>query len=338
MKNLVVVLGILSVFAPAYGQKADQPGAGPMPNAGSDYPRKPVRFVCPFPPGGAADMVTRMLAQRLSEMLKEQFVADNRGGAGGIIGVQIVAKAAPDGYTLLLTSSSNFAFGPAVESKLPYDPYRDFAPIALTVMVPNVLVGHPSLRVRGIKELIALARLEPNRITYASPGTGTTSHLIGVLFEHAARIHLLHVPYKGGGPAVVDLLGGHVQLLFGAISTSLPLIKTGKLIGLGVTSSTRSGAAPELPTIAESGVPGFEAIQWFGVSGPARLPASTVFRLNNELNKILVDKEFQGQLQRAGLDAASPNTPEAFQKYMERELTRLTRVFKEAGVHIDEAH
>jgi tripartite-type tricarboxylate transporter receptor subunit TctC len=299
------------------------------------YPTRPVRFICPFPPGGAADMVTRMLAQRFTDTFRHQVVVDNRSGAGGVIGVQLTAKAPADGYTLLLASSSNYTFGPALEASLSYDPMKDFTHIARAVLVPNVLVAHPSAP-RTIVELVRAAKASPGKITYASPGTGTTSHLIGVLFERAAGISLLHVPYKGGGPAVADLVGGHVQLSFGSISTSLPLIKSGKVVGLGVTSSRRSTAAPDLPTIAESGLPGFEAIQWFGVAAPAGLSAAITNRLNGEINAALGDARFQEQLQRTGLDVAERNTPAEFQSYIRKEMQLLTRQFREAGLRAEQ--
>ena len=190
---------------------------GPGAAQAQAWPDKPIRFLCPFPAGGAADAVTRMLALKYTEALGRPAVVDNRAGAGGNIGVELAARAAPDGYTILLASSSNFAFGPALESSVPYDPQRDFAPVALAVLVPNILVAHPSLPVQSVKDLIALAKASPGTITFASPGTGTTSHIIGELFARSAGIRLMHIPYKGGAPASNDLLGGHVQLLFGSI-------------------------------------------------------------------------------------------------------------------------
>lgn len=332
MLSRCIVITFLAAFA---GQVAAQDGK-PLRSSASTYPARPIRLICPFPPGGAADMTARMLAQRFSDQLREQVVVDNRSGAAGVIGVQIAAKSPADGHTLLLASSSNFTFGPAVEAKLPYDPARDLMPVALAVIVPNVLTAHPGLPAHSIGDLIRLAKESPGRISYASPGSGTTSHLIGVLFERAARIQLLHVPYKGGGPALVDLMGGHVQLLFGGISTSLPLIKSGKLLGLGVTTMKRSQAAPEIPTIAESGLPGFEVIQWFGLAAPVATPRDIVERLNRLTMETLKNAEFKAQLHRTGLDTADENTPAGFDAYMKKELGTLTRVFKEAGVHIEQ--
>jgi tripartite-type tricarboxylate transporter receptor subunit TctC len=300
------------------------------------WPDKPIRFLCPFPAGGAADAVTRMLAQKYTEALGRPVVVDNRAGAGGNIGVELAARAAPDGYTILLASSSNFAFGPALESSVPYDPQRDFAPVALAVLVPNILVAHPSLPVQSVKDLIALARASPGTITYASPGTGTTSHIIGELFARSAGIRLMHIPYKGGAPASNDLLGGHVQLLFGSISTSLPQVKAGRLKGLGVTSAKRSEAAPDIPTLAESGLPGFEVVQWFGVATPAATPAAIVNRLNAETMRAISAADFREGLNRQGLDAAAANTPQQFGVYIRDELARWTRFFKEAGLKLEQ--
>ena len=332
MLTRCIAIICIAAFAGRVAAEAEKP---PL-SAATSYPARPVRLICPFPPGGAADMVARMLAQRFTDQLREQVVVDNRSGAGGVIGVQIAAKSPADGHTLLLASSSNFTFGPAVEAKLPYDPARDFMPVALTVIVPNILTAHPGLPAHSIGELIRLAKESPGKFSYASPGTGTTSHLIGVMFERAARIQLLHIPYKGGGPALVDLMGGHVQLLFGGISTSLPLIRSGKLLGLGVTTMKRSQAAPGIPTIAESGLPGFEVIQWFGLAAPVATPRDIVARLNRLTIETLNNAEFKTQLYRTGLDTADDNTPAEFDVYMKKELGKLTRVFKEAGVHIEQ--
>ena len=299
------------------------------------YPEKPVRMICPFPPGGAADMVSRLLAEKMTASLGRQVIIDNRTGAGGNIGVELAAKAAPDGYTILLASSSNFSFSPSLGAKLPYDPQRDFSSIALAVMVPNLLTANVSVPARNIAELIQLAKASPGKVTFASPGTGTTSHIIGELFAHSAGIKLLHIPFKGGGPASVALLGGHVQLLFGSVSTSLPNIKAGKLRGLGVTSTRRSAAAPEIPTIAESGLPGFEVVQWFGVAAGAATSKTIVNRLNADVIQATASADFRDNLMRQGLDAAQANTPQQFTAYIADEVTRLTKFFKESGLKLE---
>ena len=305
--------------------------AYPLQASAETYPEKPIRLICPFSPGGAADMVSRLLSEKLTSAFGHQVIVDNRAGASGNIGVEIAAKSPADGYTALLASSSNFTFAPSLGAKMPYDPERDFAPVALAVMVPNILVANNSLPARSISELIQLAKASPGQITFASPGAGTTSHIIGELFAHKAGIKLLHIPFKGGGPASVALLGGHVQLLFGSISTSLPNIRSGKLRGLGVTSATRSDAAPEIPTIAESGLPGFESTQWWGVYGPAGLPAEIVDRLNIALNKVLRLPEIRKSLAQ---DSAEPagGTPAELAAYHKADYEKWGKVIRSAGI------
>ena len=322
-KNLRFVIAALAAAVFAAGADA------------APYPEKPVRLICPFPPGGAADMVSRPLAEKMTASLGRQVIVDNRTGAGGNIGVELAAKAAPDGYTILLASSSNFSFAPSLGAKLPYDPQRDFSPIALAVMVPNLLTANISVPARNIGELIQLAKASPGKITFASPGMGTTSHIIGELFAHSAGIKLLHVPFSGGGPASVALLGGHVQLLFGSVSTSLPNIRAGKLRGLGVTSAKRSDAAPDIPTIAESGLPGFEVVQWFGLAAGSAIPKPIIGRLNMEVVKATAAQDVREKLLRQGLDAAPANSPQQFSTYIADEVKRLTRFFKESGLKLE---
>jgi tripartite-type tricarboxylate transporter receptor subunit TctC len=307
----------------------------PLVSHAAAYPEKPVRLICPFPPGGAADMVSRLIAEKMTMSFGRQVIVDNRSGAGGIIGVELASKAAPDGYTILLASSSNFSFAQSLGAKLPYDPQRDFAPVALAVMVPNLLTANISVPAKNIGELISLAKSSPGKVTFASPGTGTTSHIIGELFAHSAGIKLLHVPFKGGGPASVALLGGHVQLLFGSVSTSLPNIKAGKLRGLGITSAKRSDAAPDIPTIAESGLPGFEVVQWFGIAAGQATSKSIVNHLNAEVNHATASSDFRDNLLRQGLDAAPSNTPQQFAIYISDEVKRLTKFFKETGLKFE---
>jgi tripartite-type tricarboxylate transporter receptor subunit TctC len=302
--------------------------------AAQNYPARPIRSIVPFPAGGAADLVSRIFAQQLSDDLGQQVVVDNRGGASGIIGLVIAAKAAPDGYTLIQAGSTNFAIGPALTADLPYDPVKDFTPIALLASAPNALSGHPSVPAQSIQELIALAKSRPGQITFASPGTGTTSHIFGELFIHMAGVKLLHIPYKGGGPAFVDLLGGHVQLLFGALSTSLPSIKAGRLRGYGVTSGKRSPVAPELPTIAEAGVPGYEALQWFGIAAPAGTAGAIIVKLNGAFVAMLQTQAMRDRLLHAGLEAATPNTPAEFAAYIRKEVATWGKVAKDAGIRV----
>ena len=299
-----------------------------------NYPSRPLRSIVPFPAGGAADLVSRLFAQQLSDDLGQQVVVDNRGGASGIIGLVIAAKAAPDGYTLIQAGSTNFAIGPALTADLPYDPVKDFTPIALLASAPNALSGHPSVPAQSIQELIALAKARPGQITFASPGTGTTSHIFGELFIHMSGVKLLHIPYKGGGPAFVDLLGGHVQLLFGALSTSLPSIKAGKLRGYGVTSGKRSPVAPDLPTIAEGGVPGYEALQWFGIAAPAGTAGTIVVKLNGAFVAMLKTQAMRDRLLHAGLEAAAPNTPAEFATFIRKEVATWGKVARDAGIRV----
>ncbi len=306
----------------------------PAVAAAQNYPVRPIRSIVPFPAGGAADLVSRLFAQQLSDDLGQQVVVDNRGGASGIIGLVIAARAAPDGYTLVQAGSTNFAIGPALSADLPYDPVKDFTPIALLASAPNSLSGHPSVPAQSIQELIALAKARPGQITFASPGTGTTSHIFGELFIHMAGVKLLHIPYKGGGPAFVELLGGHVQLLFGALSTSLPSIKAGKLRGYGVTSARRSPVAPDLPTIAEAGVPGYEALQWFGIAAPAGTASAIIVKLNGAFVAMLQTQAMKDRLLHAGLEAAAPNTPAEFAVFIRKEVATWGRVARDAGIRV----
>ena len=299
--------------------------------AQTQYPSKSIRLIVPFAAGGASDFTARTLAHRLSLRWGQQVIVDNRAGATGVIGVQIAANAAPDGYTLLFASSSTLATAPALTPNLPYDPVKDFAPITLVVLSPNVLTAHPSLPVQSLKDLIQLAKAKPGQITYASPGIATASHMAGVLFTRDAGIDLLHVPYKGGGVAVNDLLAGQVQLLFGSVSTSLPLVKTGKLRALAATSTKRLATIPEVPTIAESGFPGYEVVQWFGIAAPASLPRALVTRLNQEIITILSQPDTRAALFKQGLEPVG-STPEAFAAYIKSELAKWTRVFRETGL------
>lgn len=300
------------------------------------YPNKAIRFIVPYPPAGAGDMVARLLGQKLGEALKQQVVVDNRSGAGGIIGVQTAVRAAPDGYTIALCTSSTQVIAPILQSDVPYDAIGDFSPITLTVFIPNILVAHPSIGVDTLQELIRMAKARPGQLSYASNGTGTSSHIAGELFNRVAGIQLIHVPYKGAGIGINDLLGGHVQLLFGGISTSLPHVKSGRLKALAVTSLKRSRAAPDVPTMDESGLRGFEVIQWFGVAGPKGLPKTVVNKLNSETRKILESPEFNERMAQQGLDAVG-SSPEVFVAFLKAETAKWTKLLKEAGIRADSA-
>ena len=299
--------------------------------AAAAYPDKPIRLIVAFPAGGAADLVARSIAQRLTDQWRQQVIVDNRAGAGGVIGTELAARASPDGYTILFGSSSTFATGPVLQPSLPYHPQRDFAPISLTTLIPNIIVAHASVPVRSVKELIDYAKAKPNQLSYASNGNATASHIAGELFRHRAGFQWIHVPYKGAGPAINDVVGGHVQFLIGAISTSLPHIRAGKIRGIAVTGLTRSSAVADVPTIAESGFPGFEVVQWFGLMAPAKTPAGVIERWNSAVVAMHRDAEFADRFKRQGLEPAT-NTEKEFAAFMERERAMWSKVFKEVGI------
>jgi len=297
----------------------------------SAYPDKPIRLIVAFPAGGAADLVARSIAQRLTEQWRQQVIVDNRAGAGGVIGTELAARAAPDGYTIMFGSSSTFATGPVLQPNLPYHPQRDFSAITLTTLIPNIIVVHGPVPVRSVKELIDYAKAKPKQLSYASNGNATASHIAGELFRHRAGFEWTHVPYKGAGPAINDVVGGHVQCLIGAISTSLPHIRAGKIRGIAVTGLQRSSAVSELPTIAESGFPGFEVVQWFGLLAPAKTAPAIIQRWNSAVVAMHQDAEFADRFKRQGLEPATTSAKE-FAAFMERERALWTKVFKEVGI------
>ena len=298
--------------------------------AAEAYPAKPVRFVVAFPPGGGTDIIARSIAQKLAERLAQQVVVDNRPGAGGNIGTDIVAKSAPDGHTLLMGSAGPLAINASLFGKMPFDPIRDLAPVTLAASTPNVLVVHPSLRAATIGELIALAKARPGEINFASSGHGTPAHLAGELFNSMAGVKMVHVPYKGAAPALADLLGGQVQLMFSTMPPALPHVKDGKLRALAVTSAKRSPAMPELPTVDEIALPGFEANTWHGVVVPAGTPAAIVARLNREIVAILHLPEVVERLSAQGAEPVG-STPEEFAAYIRSETLKWAKVVKESG-------
>jgi len=298
------------------------------------YPNKPIRFILPFAAGGAGDIMMRPLAQKMTEQWGQSVVLDSRSGASGAVGLQIAAHASADGYTLAMGTASTHAINPALHRDLPYDAIRDFAAIASLISIPNVLVAHPSVPARSLYELIQLALARPGQLSYASNGTGTSAHMAGEMLARAADIKLLHVPYKGAGIGVIDVLGGHVQLLFGGIPTTLPHVQSGKLKSLAVTGLQRSTAAPTVPTVAESGYPGFEVVQWFGAFAPAKTPRDIVLKVNAEINRAMALPEMRDAYARQGFDIRL-STPEAFAEYVKAELSKWSRVVKEAGIHAD---
>lgn len=298
--------------------------------AAQNYPTRPVRLVVPSSPGGGTDISARIIAPDLSKLLGQQVVVENRPGAGTMIGGEVVAKAAPDGYTLLM-GISTLAINPAIYRKVPYEVLRDFAPITQAVSLPNVIVGHPSLPAKSVKELVALAKSRPGQLTFSSAGLGTSPHLSMELFLSMSRVKMLHVPYKGSGPAAIDLIAGQVQLMAPNMLTAYPHIKSGRMRAYGVTSPKRSAGAPEIPTIAEAGLPGYEAVQWYGVLAPAATPRAIVTRLHGDIVKVLQQPSVRELL---GKDGAEPvgSTPEQFAAFIKDETAKWAKVVKDAGL------
>lgn len=295
------------------------------------YPSRTVHIVSPFPPGGAADVVVRLVTQQLAEGFKKTFIVDNKPGAGGGIGAQFVARAAPDGYTLLLTSSSTLSISPHLSSKLGYDPLKSFSPIGFVGSSPNVLVINSGSPFKNVNELIIAAKAKPNFYTMASNGSGTLSQLTGELFKQVTGVDILHVPYKGAAPAVVDLAGGQVSMLFAAYASVGPMLKAGKLHALGVTSLTRIKTAPDLPTLSEMGLPGFESNQWWGLFGPADMPPEIVKLLNVQLNKALNSTELKKRFGEEGIDIGG-GSPENLSSYLQIDFTKWGKVVKDGNI------
>jgi tripartite-type tricarboxylate transporter receptor subunit TctC len=298
------------------------------------YPTKPIRIVVPFPAGGATDIMARAVAQKLGEAWGQSVVVDNRPGAGGNIGSELVAKSAPDGYTLEMGTVGTHAINASLYAKMPYDHVKDFVPIILVAGVPNVLVVNPSVPVNSVQELIAYAKANPGKLNFASSGSGTSIHLSGELFKTMTGVQMAHVPYKGSAPALADLLGGQVQLMFDNLPPSLPHIKAGKLRPLAVTTTTRAAALPELPTMAEAGVPGFDASSWFGLLAPAGTPPAIVAKINTEVANWLATPEAKEKLLGVGANAAG-GTPEDFARHIQAETAKWAKVVKESGAKVD---
>lgn len=294
-----------------------------------DYPSKPIRLIVPFPVGGAPDVLARSTGARLGERLGQPVVIENRLGAGGNLAYDIVAKAAPDGYTMVL-ASTGVATNVSLYKNLPYDPMRDFAPITLVASSPHVLVAHPSVRAGSVRELIGLAKEKSSQLNFGSAGSGTVLHLAGEMFNVMTGAQLLHVPYKGASLALNDLLGGRVTLMFSDIPNALPQIKAGKLRALGVTGARRSQALPQVPTIAEAGIPGYAIIAWFGLLAPAATPAGIVAKLNREVVAILGDPDFRGKMADLGQDLVG-DTPEQFGAFIKSEIGKMGEVVKASG-------
>jgi len=305
--------------------------AAQTPDA-SRFPTKPIRLIVPFPPGGSNDILGRFLAQKMSDRLGQQTIVDNRAGADGIIGTELAARAPADGHTLVIVSTS-YTMNPAIH-KLPYDPVKSLAPISLIASGGNVIAVHPSLPIKTVKELIAVAKAKPGQLRYASSGIGGFNHFGGELFNTMAGVKLVHVPYKGGGPAMLDVMSGQVEMTFCTLIQALPHMRSGKLKALGVGSARRSPLLPEVPTIAESGVPGYDGTIWWGVLGPAGIPGAIVTRLNTEIGVILRDPEMG---KRLVAEAAEPviETPEAFGKLIVNDIGKWGSVAKQAGLRAE---
>lgn len=298
------------------------------------YPAKPIRMVVTFAAGGGADFVGRLLAQRLSEVLAQQVVIDNRAGANGAIGNEFVAKAAPDGYTLLLGAAGPLTVSPALYTKLPFDTLRDFAPITLAASSPFTFALHPSVPARTLKAFIALAKAEPGKLNFGSSGTGGSPHLAGELLKSMARINILHVPYKGLGPALTDLLGGQIDMVVADVSLVLPHARAGKLAVLGVTSATRSSVMPDTPTVSEAAIPGYAAGTWYGVLAPAATPADILSRLHAETVKIVASASMRERLLTQGSEPGG-NTSAEFAAFVRSEIDKWRKLVKTANIKIE---
>lgn len=298
------------------------------------YPAKTVRLIVGFPPGGGTDIVSRLLAQRLTETWMQQFIVDNRPGATGMIGANLVAKAPPDGYTLLTGHVNSNAIAPWMVQKPLYDPLTDFAPIAYIGYAPNVLVVHPSTPARNVKELIALAKAHPGELTFASPGVGSTNHLAGEMFMRATGIKLTHIPYKGSSPAIIDILAGHVVMNFDTLSSVAVYLKQGRMRPLAVTTAARDPQIPDVPTLREIGLKEYDVRNWYSVMGPAGTPRDVVAKLNAEVNRILQLPEVRTRVDELGV-RLDPMTPEQFAEFVRKENIKYQRVAKETGIRME---
>jgi tripartite-type tricarboxylate transporter receptor subunit TctC len=304
---------------------------GPIAAIAQPYPSKPFRIIVPFAAGGNLDIVIRIVAQRMSESLGQQVIVDNRAGASGLVGVRVVAGAPPDGYTLLAISNT-FATAPSVIPNAGYDPVKDFVGISLVARIPQLLVVNPALPVKSVKELIALGKARPRELSYGSNGTGSTLHLAAELFARDAGVKLLHVPYKGAAPALLDLIGGQIAIVFDQISTSIPYVNAGKIRALGVTAGQRSPVYPDLPTIAEAGLPGYDVITWNGIGALAGTPRDAVTRLHAEVAKALQAPEVRSRYLQQGIELAPSATPDEFREFLRSDVTKMARIAREAGI------
>jgi tripartite-type tricarboxylate transporter receptor subunit TctC len=324
-----VKLGALAVLCGAASLLA----AVAPPAVAQQYPEKPIRLVAPFAPGGGTDVLARFMASRLSENLGVNVVVENRPGAGGTLGTEIAARSAPDGYAILFTSAS-FTFNPSLYKKLAFDPVKDFQPISLIAMVPHLLIVHPSMPVKNAKDLVALAKKRPDEIFYGSGGAGSSIHLAAVLFVNTANVKMTHVPYKGGGPAMTGVLSGEVQVLFPTMQSAMPLVGAGRLRAIGISTLKRSPALPDVPTIAESGVPGYDATGWYGMLAPAGTPKAVIDRLHGGVVKVLSVPEIKQRLAAEGAEAVG-NSPAEFDKFIRAEIAKWAKIIGGLGLTVN---
>ena len=308
--------------------------ASALPSGAQGYPDKPIRLVIPFPAGGGADSMARPLAQKLTTQLGQPVVLDHKSGAGGTIAAETAAAASPDGYTLMFATLGTHAINPSLYAKLRYDPVKDFVPVALTHVAPRVLVVHPSVPAQNVKELLALAKARPGTLTFGSSGNGGVNHLAGELMKSMAGVDMIHVPYKGAAPAAVDLLGNRLSMVFDSIVVWSDHIKTGKVRALGVSSAQRSAALPNVPSIAEAGLPGFDVANWLGVLAPAKTPAAIVAKLNAELRSAMTDPDMRQQMAAVGVDPAT-STPQEFGDIIRKDIAKWAVVVKATGARLD---
>ena len=301
----------------------------------SVYPAKPVRIVVPFPPGQAADTFSRMLAERLTALWGQQVVVENRGGGGGVPGVMAVKEAPPDGYTWLVGTSGTLGVNPSVYAKIPYDPLKDFAPASNIFIVPLIIVAHPSFAPNTVAELVDAAKKAPGRINFASAGPGTAQHMTGELFKSRASVDLVHIPYKGSGPGITDLVGGQVPIMFDSITSAMPHIKSGRAKAIAVTTAQRIPQLPDVPTVAESGYPGFEGVGWSGIVLPAGTPREIVERVSADIQKLLNDPQLRERMiERGGIP--DPRTPQGYADFIRSEIEKWAQVAKAANVRLDQ--
>ena len=332
--NPVACRATLGLWALVFAGTASVVNAQPRDETlPAGWPSKPVRMIVPFPAGGGTDILARLMAQKMSEVIGQPVVVDNRGGAGGTIGTDLAARAAPDGLTVILVSGSH-VINPSLYKSLPFDTANDFAPISQVATAPGILVVHPALPARSVRELIALARSRPGQLTYASAGTGTPPHLAAELFRTMARIEVVHIPYKGNGPALADVIGGHVSFTFPTMPSALPHVRTGKLRALAVTGAQRSAAAAEIPTVAEAALPGYEASSWYGLLAPARTDAAIVNRLHRDVTAILGSADVKERFAAQGIEPAA-TTPQQFAAIIKTEIAKWSAVVKASGARAD---